>query len=78
MAIKESYNQAKRIAKKAFITYLALGTFYNFTRTMTGEITGHYSADLHEGKIQMSNLEKKFYNYVFDKLGIDNALLEKK
>jgi hypothetical protein len=72
---KEPYAVAKAFAKLALITYILGGSV--LYSNMLG-YTGHRSADLHEGRCQMTGLEKKFYNYAFDKLGIDKSLLEQK
>jgi len=80
MTIKEIYQSAKNVAKAAVALAIYGQMSLNLALSLgpNPAITGHYSADVCTGRIKMNSLENKFYNYAFDKLGIDNTLLEKK
>lgn len=67
------YEKVKNGAKDLAIVYAVLGSLY----MLSADTTGHYSADLHQGKAHLSTLEKKIYEPIFKKFNIQSDLIKK-
>jgi hypothetical protein len=69
---KNIYQKVKSGLKKVGIAYLVLGAL-----SMPGlGKTGHVSSDICTGKAKLTELERKMYEPIFERLGIETTLFD--
>ena len=73
MDYQKTCEKMKEGVRNLVTLYAILGSL-----SMLGtDSTGHYSADIRQGKAHLSTLEKKMYEPFFNKYNIETDLLKK-